>query len=205
MCFTFAMLKDQTRRNFLRTAPLAAAITLPLTEQFLFASGGASGGGQAAAPEPFQVFTAEKLADAMKMLQAKPGNDSLFEPKAVPLTIVMTTEGKKSAKEFEYHEGRDHVLQILDGTTSLRSGRNAEECPQHQARRVACPHLRRSHRADAPQGRHAGDSAGHTAQTQHRGKRHVDPDLIDGLRAGLGYTATRARPRMGGPHSHESG
>lgn len=122
MCFTFAMLKDQTRRNFLRTAPLAAAITLPLTEQFVFASGSASGGASATAPEPFQVFTAEKLADAMKMLQAKPGNDSLFEPKAVPLTIVMTTEEKKSAKEFEYHEGRDHILQILDGTTLYEVG-----------------------------------------------------------------------------------
>ena len=85
------MAKDQTRRNFLLTAPLAAA-SLPLVDKLAFAAEGA----QAAAPEPFQVFPAEKLADAMKMLAAKPGNDSLFANKALPFTIVMTTEEKKS-------------------------------------------------------------------------------------------------------------
>jgi mannose-6-phosphate isomerase-like protein (cupin superfamily) len=116
----FRMVKEQTRRKFLRTAPFAAAITLPLTEK-LFASG-TSAEGQAATSEPFQLFTAEKLADAMKTLQAKPGNDNLFAPKALPFTIVMTTEEKKSAKEFEYHEGRDHIVQILEGTTVIDVG-----------------------------------------------------------------------------------
>jgi quercetin dioxygenase-like cupin family protein len=118
----FCMAKDQTRRNFLRTAPLAAAVSLPLTEQLLFASGAASGGGQTAAPEPFQVFTSGKLTEAMKTLQAKPGNDNLFASKALPFTIVLTTEEKKSAKEFEYHEGRDHILQVIEGTTVYELG-----------------------------------------------------------------------------------
>jgi mannose-6-phosphate isomerase-like protein (cupin superfamily) len=112
------MAKDQTRRNFLRTAPLVAA-ALPLTEQMLFAS---SAGGAQTTPEPVQVFPAEKLADAMKMLQAKPGNDNLFASKALPFTIVMTTEEKKSGKEFEYHEGRDHIFQILEGSTVYELG-----------------------------------------------------------------------------------
>ncbi len=120
------MAKDQTRRNFLRTAPLVAAVTLPLTEKLLSASGGASngasGGAQAAAPEPFQMFTADKLADAVKTLQAKPGNDNLFDSKALPFTIVMTVEEKKVAKEFEYHEGRDHIVQIVEGTTVIEVG-----------------------------------------------------------------------------------
>ena len=73
-------------------------------------------------PEPFQLFTADKLAEAMKMLQAKPGNDNLYAAKAPPMTIVMTTEEKKSGKEFEYHEGRDHIFQILDGTTLYELG-----------------------------------------------------------------------------------
>lgn len=115
------MAKDQTRRNFLRTAPLAAAVSLPLTEQ-LFASGRASGGAQTTTPEPYQVFTSGKLTDAMKALQSKPGNDNLFASKALPFTVVMTTEEKKSAKEFEYHEGRDHIFQILDGTTVYELG-----------------------------------------------------------------------------------
>ena len=68
------------------------------------------------------MFPAEKLADAMKMLQAKPGNDNLFASKALPFTIVMTTEEKKSGKEFEYHEGRDHIFQILEGSTVYELG-----------------------------------------------------------------------------------
>jgi mannose-6-phosphate isomerase-like protein (cupin superfamily) len=115
------MAKDQTRRNFLRTAPLVAAAGLPLTEHVLLAASAGSGGAQAA-PEPIQVFPAEKLADAMKMLQAKPGNDNLFASKALPFTIVMTTEEKKSGKEFEYHEGRDHIFQILEGSTVYELG-----------------------------------------------------------------------------------
>jgi quercetin dioxygenase-like cupin family protein len=118
----FRMAQDQTRRNFLRTAPLAAAVSLPLTEQFLFASGVASAAANAPTPEPIQLFTAGKLADAMKALQAKPGNDNLYANKALPFTIVMTTEEKKSGKEFEYHEGRDHIFQILDGTTIYELG-----------------------------------------------------------------------------------
>ena len=117
------MAKDQTRRNFLRTAPLAAAVTLPLTEKFLFASSaGGAGEGQVATPEPFQLFTSGKLTDAARALQAKPGNDNLFADKALPFTIVMTTEEKKSGKEFEYHEGRDHIFQILEGTTVYELG-----------------------------------------------------------------------------------
>jgi mannose-6-phosphate isomerase-like protein (cupin superfamily) len=111
------MANDQSRRNFLRTAPLVAAAGLPLTERVLFAASAAQ-----ATPEPIQVFTAEKLSDAMKMLQAKPGNDNLFASKALPFTIVMTTEEKKSAKEFEYHEGRDHIFQILEGSTVYELG-----------------------------------------------------------------------------------
>jgi len=75
-----------------------------------------------AATVPFQLFSAEKLADVMKALQAKPGNDNLFDVKSLPFTIVMTTEDKKSAKEFEYHEGRDHIFLITDGATKYEVG-----------------------------------------------------------------------------------
>src|SRR5260370_20447692 len=115
------MANDHTRRNFLRTAPLAAVVTLSLTVRLALAAGGGQRAASAA-PQPFQVFTAEKLADAMKALQGKPGNDNLYEPKALPLTIVLTTEEKKSAKEFEYHEGRDHIFLILDGATKYELG-----------------------------------------------------------------------------------
>jgi len=113
------MVNDRTRRNFLRTAPLAAAATLSLTDKLASASDGGQSAGSAA-PQPFQVFTAEKLADAMKALQAKPGNDNLYEPKALPLTIVLTTEEKKSGKEW--HEGRDHIFQVIEGSTRYELG-----------------------------------------------------------------------------------
>ena len=102
----FGMVNNRTRRNFLQTAPLAAAVTLSLTDKLALAADGGQSAGSAA-PQTFQVFTAEKLADAMK---------------ALPLTIVLTTEEKKSAKEFEYHEGRDHIFLILEGATKYELG-----------------------------------------------------------------------------------
>jgi mannose-6-phosphate isomerase-like protein (cupin superfamily) len=114
------MVNNRSRRNFLRTAPLAAAVTLSLTEKLALAADG--GQGAAAAPEPFQVFPAEKLADAVKALREKPGNDNLYESKVLPLTIMLTTEEKKSAKEFEYHEGRDHIFLIVEGATKYELG-----------------------------------------------------------------------------------
>jgi quercetin dioxygenase-like cupin family protein len=107
------MVKDRTRRSFLRSAPLAAA-AVPFAGKALFA--------ETITPEPFQLFTAEKLAESKKKVQATPGNDNLFANAALPLTIVMTTEEKKAGKEFEYHEGRDHIFQILEGATSYELG-----------------------------------------------------------------------------------
>jgi mannose-6-phosphate isomerase-like protein (cupin superfamily) len=117
----FLMRKSVTqssRRSFLRTAPLAAAAGFALTETSLLAQPSAP----PPEPVPFQLFSADKLADAMKQLQSAPGNDNLFQPTELPFTIVLTTEEKKSAKEFEWHEGRDHILQILDGTTVYELG-----------------------------------------------------------------------------------
>ena len=113
----FHMVKDQSRRRFLRSAPLAAAASLTLTENTLFAQTGTT-----ATAEPYQLFTAAALSDAMKQLQAHPGNNNLFTPAALPVTIVLTTEEKKAAKEFEYHEGRDHIFQVLEGTTTYEVG-----------------------------------------------------------------------------------
>jgi mannose-6-phosphate isomerase-like protein (cupin superfamily) len=116
------MANNQTRRNFLRTAPLAAAVSIPLTGKLLFASSPGSPEGQANPREPFQLFTAEKLADSMKAFQAQLGEHSLYQPKGLPLTIAMTAQEKKSVGEFEYHEGRDHVFLILEGATKFEVG-----------------------------------------------------------------------------------
>jgi mannose-6-phosphate isomerase-like protein (cupin superfamily) len=115
------MEKNQTRRTFLKVAPIAAA-AIPLTEKFLFASSAGSGDAQVASPGMVQLFTAEKIADAMKTFQEQLGEHYLYQPQDFPLTIAMTTEGKKIAKDFEYHEGRDHIFLFLDGAAKFEVG-----------------------------------------------------------------------------------
>jgi mannose-6-phosphate isomerase-like protein (cupin superfamily) len=116
------MAKNQTRRDFFLTAPLAAAATLSLSEQMLFASTGAAQTTDAPAPGQFQLFTADTLQGYIKSLQATPGNHQLSGSKTTPFTSVLTVETNKSAKEFEYHEHRDHIFQIIDGTTQYQLG-----------------------------------------------------------------------------------
>jgi mannose-6-phosphate isomerase-like protein (cupin superfamily) len=118
------MANHTSRRNFLRTAPVAAAASIALTDKLLFAAQ-APAPVQTAAPAavPFQLFTAQQLADDAKALAAKGGNNNLLAA-SVGLTcaVVMTTEIAKTAPEFEQHEGRDHILQIIDGSTVYEVG-----------------------------------------------------------------------------------
>jgi mannose-6-phosphate isomerase-like protein (cupin superfamily) len=116
------MVKNQSRRNFIRVAPLAAAVTLPLAEKLLFASRAPSAGDQAAGTEPFQLFTAEALAAQIKTFQDQLGEHYLCQPKTLPLAIAVTAQQKQVGKEFEYHEGRDHIFLILDGATRFEVG-----------------------------------------------------------------------------------
>ena len=109
-----------SRLSFLRTAPLAAA-ALPLANSLLHAE--PLGSGQAAtAPVPFTVITAEQIQADSKALQAKPGNKDLASSKELHFFFVLTTETAHSAPEFEWHEGRDHILQVLEGTTLYELG-----------------------------------------------------------------------------------
>jgi mannose-6-phosphate isomerase-like protein (cupin superfamily) len=149
------MAKSVSRRNFLRTTPLAAAaVTVPLTEQFLFAAQGSV----PSAPVPFQLFTAAQLAQDAARLQATPGNDNLFQPPSLPLTVVLTTEGKNRAREFEFHEGRDHVVQIVEGTTLYEVGGTPQGA-----------------HSTGPGEWHAPGSAGATTYTLHKGDMLIIP------------------------------
>jgi quercetin dioxygenase-like cupin family protein len=117
------MANNSSRRNFLRTAPVAAAASIALTDKLLFAAQ-APAPAPGAAATPFQVFTAQQLADDAKALAAKGGNNNLVAAASAGFTcaIVMTTEIAKSATDFEQHEGRDHILQIIDGSTLYEVG-----------------------------------------------------------------------------------
>jgi quercetin dioxygenase-like cupin family protein len=122
MWFTSGMAIRSTRRTFLRAAPVAAAASLSLSNAHIFAAEPSAGTQGSAPPAAFQIFTAQALHDKAKALEAKPGNDNLFDANGVPVAVVLTVEQNKSAKEFEWHEGRDHVVQILDGATKYEVG-----------------------------------------------------------------------------------
>lgn len=110
---------SHTRRSFLRTASVtAAAISLRVSKQF----GPAAAEAQGLSPEPFQLLTAERMKAALMVLDVKPGNDNIFGTNALPFTMALTVEKKKSDTQFEYHEDRDHLFQILDGSTTYEVG-----------------------------------------------------------------------------------
>jgi len=115
------MANKQTRRNFLLTAPIAAAAASPLADTMLRASttGAASGQG-GDTPLPIQVFTAADMAGEAKGVQANHSTKTLVTSPAT--LVVINEETKKAAKEFEWHATRDHVFQVLDGETKYELG-----------------------------------------------------------------------------------
>jgi mannose-6-phosphate isomerase-like protein (cupin superfamily) len=116
------MAKNTSRRNFLRTAPVAAAASFALTDALLLAAQTPVASSDSAAA-PFQLFTAQQLADDTKALAAKGGNNNLVDVKPnLPFSMVLTTEIAKSAPNFEQHAERDHIFIILDGSTVYEIG-----------------------------------------------------------------------------------
>jgi mannose-6-phosphate isomerase-like protein (cupin superfamily) len=113
-------IRNPSRRNFLRTASVAAAAGLALTDTRMFAARAEGQGEAAAAPSKIQLFTAGTLETEIKAMQAAPANNTIVTDKN--FTVILTVEKAKSAKEFEWHEGRDHILQIVDGSTVYEVG-----------------------------------------------------------------------------------
>jgi negative regulator of replication initiation len=121
------MAKKTSRRNFLRTAPVAAAIGFTLADSLAAVAQAASstvqqGAEVNAAAQPIKLWTAKDLDAAKAALDAKPGDNRLYTSSAIPVQIILTTEKHKSATEFEWHEGRDHIVQIIDGSTLYEVG-----------------------------------------------------------------------------------
>ena len=116
--------KKTSRRNFLRTAPVAAAAGITLADSIAALAQASSMSGEqvAAAAQPFKLFKSNELDSDMKALDEKPGDNRLYESKSIPVQIILTTEKHKSATEFEWHEGRDHVLQVIEGSTLYELG-----------------------------------------------------------------------------------
>ena len=129
------MAHTHSRRKFLLSAPLAAAVVSPLNplaDTLLRASAAGAGAGESGPAGPFQVFTAETMASTLKGVEATNGTKDLITSPEVAktLTVAMNAEEKKAGKEFEYHAHRDHIFQVLEGETKYELGgtpKNARE------------------------------------------------------------------------------
>jgi mannose-6-phosphate isomerase-like protein (cupin superfamily) len=113
-------IKNPDRRWFVCAAPAVAAAGLALTDASLFAVSAAAQAAPPADDVKLKVFRAQQIQEDIKALEANPGNDNLVQGKT--FTMVLTTEKAKSAPEFEWHEHRDHIFQILDGSAVYELG-----------------------------------------------------------------------------------
>ncbi len=115
-------IQDLGRRSFLCAAPLAAG--LALADSKLFAAQAErqtdGQGGVWFVPHAYQMFTAESIADDCKALQGMSATTNLVQNKN--FTIVITSETAKTAPEYEWHAGRDHIFLILEGETVYEVG-----------------------------------------------------------------------------------
>lgn len=109
-----------TRRNFVRSAPLAAAALLPSAATVLHAAV------QEQAPpiaSNFELVAKGKMDELLAGVQGSLSTKDVVPGKGgMALSAVISAEEKKIAKEFEYHEHRDHLFQVLDGTTVVEVG-----------------------------------------------------------------------------------
>ena len=101
-------------------APAAAVASLAVADMSLFSSLAAAQDAPAGGGPSFQLFNAAAIQDDVKALDANPGNNNLVDDKT--FIAMLTVEKAKVAKEFEWHEGRDHVFYILDGSTVYELG-----------------------------------------------------------------------------------
>ncbi|MFZ0339941.1 MAG: hypothetical protein WAL45_18075 [Terracidiphilus sp.] len=114
-----ASISNPARRKFLRAVPVAAATGFTLTNASFFAAPAAAQSTSASALT-FKLFTAQEIQDDLSALAANPGNNNLVQEKS--FVVMLTTEKAKTAAEFEWHEHRDHVFQIIEGSTVYELG-----------------------------------------------------------------------------------
>jgi mannose-6-phosphate isomerase-like protein (cupin superfamily) len=119
-----AMAKQTSRRNFLRTAPVAAAAGITLADPIAALAQGAAMSGEqfVAAAQPFRLFKSTEMEAAITAKDGNAGENRLYESKVNPQQIILTTEKHHSATEFEWHENRDHVMYVLDGSVVMETG-----------------------------------------------------------------------------------
>jgi mannose-6-phosphate isomerase-like protein (cupin superfamily) len=108
------------RRWFLIGASAAAAAGISIATEILDPTDAAAQTAPLPSHGGVQSFTAAGLQNAIVNLEAKPGNNTIVDDKT--FIVMLTVEKSKAQQEFEWHEGRDHVFQILDGSTVIEFG-----------------------------------------------------------------------------------
>ena len=122
-------MKKMDRRAVLGAIPAAAVSGFALAEmaQQAVAQMAMPIAQQNAIPQTtgdYLVVSAESLAEDIKVLMAAPGSKRLFQDKY--FLHDLWVEKAKSAKEYEWHERRDHILVVLDGATEYELGGTPE-------------------------------------------------------------------------------
>jgi mannose-6-phosphate isomerase-like protein (cupin superfamily) len=115
-------MKNLSRRKFMGVAPVAAAAGLTLANTSVLSAFGADHEAPPVLPAGIQLFTAQTVQDDIRALEAKPGSTNLVDGKTLPFVVLLQVEKATSAKEFEWHEGRDHVFHVLEGSTVYELG-----------------------------------------------------------------------------------
>jgi len=113
-------IENPSRRNFLRAAPAAAAVGLVLADAPLFAS--PAGSPPEAAAVKFKHISAAEIENDIGKAEANSGSFTLVPEEGVEFSMVLYTEKAKISPEFESHQHRDHVFQILEGSTIYEVG-----------------------------------------------------------------------------------
>lgn len=115
-------IENPGRRNLLRTASVAAAAGFAFADTSLFASPTAAPSGMPSHPAKFQHITAEQIEHDIQQTEANPGSINLVEEKGTSFSMGLTSEKRKSAPSFEAHAHRDHIFQVLEGSTVYEVG-----------------------------------------------------------------------------------
>ena len=112
---------ESSRREFLRSVPAAAAAVT--VADLLLPSLAMADPVMPFNSQNFLRISAGEFAGDIQALGAKAGPANmqrLFNDKH--FSVDLWVEKKNAGKEFEWHEERDHIIQILDGWTEYEVG-----------------------------------------------------------------------------------
>lgn len=112
------VIQNAGRREFLRTAPVAAAAGMALGDASFLAAQATP----QVAPSSFKYFPSATIDSDIAALEAKPGSTNLANADIIAGAVDVVVEKQNKAAEFEWHEARDHVMHIMEGSTVYEVG-----------------------------------------------------------------------------------